>query len=170
MMLHSRRPAKHGVAARLRRRACASSADLWTTPAASATLPVYEDLTLQWDPSCVDITSDTVDLFLSVEHAAASEWQAVHEWTSVPYSAGQLATQLKPTWWNASSGAGSVQAQVRTLSGSRSVGPRADRGMCAPVADRRHPQFSLVPSGQPSWNTPAPAGPTFTIAYNGSCV
>ncbi|BGP55070.1 hypothetical protein JCM8202v2_002664 [Rhodotorula sphaerocarpa] len=138
-MLHSRRPAKHGVAARLRRRACASSADLWTTPAASATLPVYEDLTLQWDPSCVDITSDTVDLFLSVEHAAASEWQAVHEWTSVPYSAGQLATQLKPTWWNASSGAGSVQAQ-----------------------------FSLVPSGQPSWNTPAPAGPTFTIAYNGS--
>lgn len=167
MMLHSRRPAKHGVAARLRRRACASSADLWTTPAASATLPVYEDLTLQWDPSCVDITSDTVDLFLSVEHAAASEWQAVHEWTSVPYSAGQLATQLKPTWWNASSGAGSVQAQVRTLSGSQSVGPRADE-VCAPrsptAATRSSRSCRLdSPAGIPP-RPPAPPLPSRTMA------
>ncbi|GAA5990778.1 hypothetical protein JCM10908_000011 [Rhodotorula pacifica] len=138
-MSHSRRSTAHAVPVRMSRRACSSSANLWTNPAASATLPVYETVTLSWDPTCVSISSANVDLYLSVEQASSSEWQAVHEWTNVPFAAGQYATQLKPTWWNASTGAGQVQAQ-----------------------------FSLVPAGQPSWNTPAPAGPVFTVAYNGS--
>lgn len=115
-MAHSPQGDGHSVMARLSRRACASSASLWTNPAASATLPVYEDVTLTWDPTCVSITSATVDLYLSIEQAASNEWQAVHEWTSVPYSPGKLDTQIKPTWWNASTGAGSVKAQVRHAS------------------------------------------------------
>ncbi|GAA5863479.1 hypothetical protein JCM3774_005307 [Rhodotorula dairenensis] len=138
-MSHARRSPAHAAPARFSRRACSSSAALWTNPAASATLPVYEDVVLAWDPTCVTIASQNVDLYLSVELASTNEWQAVHEWTNVPFAPGQYATQLKPTWWNASTGAGSVQAQ-----------------------------FSLVPAGQPSWNTPAPAGPVFTVAYNGS--
>ncbi|GAA6047108.1 hypothetical protein JCM3770_004200 [Rhodotorula araucariae] len=123
--------------ARVVRRACSSSSALWTFPAASSTAPVYEDLVLTWDPSCVTVSSATVDLYLSVEEDVG--WLRVHQWQDVPYADGSLQTQFKPSWWNASTGAGSVSAQ-----------------------------FSLVPSGQPSWNTPAPAGPVFTIAYNGS--
>ncbi|TKA52006.1 hypothetical protein B0A53_05091 [Rhodotorula sp. CCFEE 5036] len=138
-MSHSRRNPAHSAPARLSRRACTSSSALWTNPTASATLPVYEDVSLEWDPTCVSITTADVDLYLSLELASSNEWQAVHKWTNVPFAPGKYDTQLKPTWWNASTGAGSVQAQ-----------------------------FSLVPAGQPSWNTPAPAGPVFTVAYNGS--
>ncbi|BGP39513.1 hypothetical protein JCM10450v2_003479 [Rhodotorula kratochvilovae] len=123
--------------ARLSRRACSSSSALWTFPAASSDTPVYEDITLEWDPSCVTVAAATVDLYLSVEETAG--WLLVHQWEDVPYKDGALQTQFKPSWWNASTGAGSVSAQ-----------------------------FSLVPSGQPSWNTPAPTGPVFTISYNGS--
>ncbi|GAA5881253.1 hypothetical protein JCM1840_000641 [Sporobolomyces johnsonii] len=119
------------------RASCSSSSDLYSYPASTDTLPVYEDITLTWDPSCVSISSSSVDLYLSVEED--SGLLAVHEWTGVDYSAGKLATQFKPTWWNASTGAGSVQAQL-----------------------------ALVPSGSPSWDTPAPSGPMFTISYNGS--
>ncbi|GAA6024283.1 hypothetical protein JCM10207_008736 [Rhodosporidiobolus poonsookiae] len=120
--------------ARLSSRACTS---LYTYPTSTDTLPVYESLTLTWDPSCLDIDSSTIDVYLSIQEE--SGWLPVREWTGATYSAGQLETQLKPGWWNASTGAGSVSGQL-----------------------------SIVPSGQPSWNTPAPAGPVFTIAYNGS--
>lgn len=177
-MSHARRGPSHSAPARISRRACSSSAALWTNPAASATLPVYEDVVLAWDPTCVTIASPNVDLYLSVELASSNEWQAVHLWTSVPFAPGEYATQLKPTWWNASTGAGSVQAQVRrpfpspqlppSFAGPtltrfvRARGSVNNRLLSAPV------QFSLVPAGQPSWNTPAPAGPVFTVAYNGS--
>lgn len=112
-MSHSRRIPAHSAPARLSRRACTSSSALWTTPTASATLPVYEDVSLEWDPTCVSITTADVDLYLSLELASSNEWQAVHKWTNVPFAPGKYDTQLKPTWWNASTGAGSVQAQVR---------------------------------------------------------
>ncbi|GAA5941780.1 hypothetical protein JCM3775_000102 [Rhodotorula graminis] len=133
-------PAKAHAAlskARLARRACSSTSALWTFPSAGSTTPVYEDFELTWDPTCVAVTSATVDLYLSVVESTGLT--AVHKWEDVPYSPGSLDTQFKPSWWNASTGAGSVSAQ-----------------------------FSLVPSGQPSWNTPAPAGPLFTISYNGT--
>ena len=112
-MSHSRRSPAHAAPARLSRRACTSSSALWTNPTASATLPVYEDVSLEWDPTCVSITTADVDLYLSLELASSNEWQAVHKWTNVPFAPGKYDTQLKPTWWNASTGAGSVQAQVR---------------------------------------------------------
>ncbi|GAA6041406.1 hypothetical protein JCM8097_005233 [Rhodosporidiobolus ruineniae] len=136
----ARRPRDHRPSpARLDRRAqCASSAELYTYPASTDTLPVYEQLELTWNPDCVDIGSaTTIDLYLSV--LEDSGWLAVREWTGATYSSGKLETQLQPSWWNASTGAGSVSAQL-----------------------------SIVPSGQPSWNTPAPSGPVFTISYNGS--
>ena len=83
---------------------------LYTAPLLAAVLPVYAPVTLTWNPSCVKFSSPTVDLFLSVLQAEGL--QPVHRWTGVPYAAGQLATELKPTWWNASTGAGSVRAQV----------------------------------------------------------
>ncbi|GAA6063896.1 hypothetical protein JCM10212_002428 [Sporobolomyces blumeae] len=130
----------HRPPARLVSRAsssCASTSDLYAYPLATDSLPVYEDLTLEWEPSCVSITGDTIDLYLNVQQSEGLV--AVHEWTDVNYAAGKLDTQLKPSWWNASTGAGSVQAQL-----------------------------GIVPSGQPIWNTPAPSGPLFTVSYNGS--
>ncbi|BGP07554.1 hypothetical protein JCM10049v2_003392 [Rhodotorula toruloides] len=135
--LEPRRTSSHRFERRATAPACTSSSNLYTHPQASDTLPVYEDITLEWNPGCVTIDSSTVDLYLNVEED--SGWLAVHEWTNVQYAQGKLDTQLKPGWWNASTGAGQVSAQL-----------------------------SLVPSGQPRWNTPAPAGPVFAIAYNGS--
>lgn len=175
--LEPRRTSSHRFERRATTPACASSSDLYTRPQASDTLPVYEDVTLEWNPGCVTIGSSTVDLYLSVEEP--SGWLAVHEWTNVQYAAGKLDTQLKPGWWNASTGAGQVAAQVRSseLSSSSSETP-ADLfgGSCTLdpalflVFATGNGQLSMVPSGQPSWNTPAPAGPVFAIAYNGSQV
>lgn len=121
--LEPRRTSSHRFERRATTPACASSSDLYTRPQASDTLPVYEDVTLEWNPGCVTIGSSTVDLYLSVEES--SGWLAVHEWTNVQYAAGKLDTQLKPGWWNASTGAGQVSAQVRCcdLSSSSSETP-----------------------------------------------
>ncbi|GAA5853906.1 hypothetical protein JCM8547_008153 [Rhodosporidiobolus lusitaniae] len=135
-MAHSRQ--RRHPPLRLSPRACSSSSDLYTYPTSTDTLPVYEDIQLTWDPTCVDLDSDAVDVYLSILDDD-SGWLAVREWTGATYDSGKLETQLQPGWWNASTGAGSVSAQL-----------------------------SLVPSGQPSWNTPAPSGPVFTITYNGT--
>ncbi|GAA5844073.1 hypothetical protein JCM3766R1_004510 [Sporobolomyces carnicolor] len=117
---------------------CDSTSSLYSYPLATDTLPVYEPVTIEWNPDCVTIaSSQTVDLYLNVQQTDGLV--AVHEWTGVNYAAGKLETVLKPNWWNASTGAGSVQAQL-----------------------------GIVPAGQPIWNTPAPSGPLFTVAYNGS--
>jgi len=97
--------------ARLAPRACSSTSALWTFPSAGSTTPVYEDFTLTWDPTCVPVTEATVDLYLSVVETTGLT--LVHKWEDVPYSPGSLDTQFKPSWWNASTGAGSVSAQVR---------------------------------------------------------
>lgn len=88
------------------RRACT----LYAAPLASDDWAVYEDVTIKWDPSCVAVTTDSIDLYLNVQED--SGLVAVHEWTDVVYADGELVTQLKPSWWNASTGAGSVSAQV----------------------------------------------------------
>ncbi|GAA5836356.1 hypothetical protein JCM11251_001471 [Rhodosporidiobolus azoricus] len=138
-MAHQHRQAKRHRPVRLDRRqsACSSSTDLYTYPSSSDTLPVFEFISLTWQPGCVDIGSSSVDVYLSV--LEESGWLPVREWTGATYSSGKLETQLQPGWWGASSGAGSVSAQL-----------------------------SIVPAGQPSWNTPAPSGPIFTISYNGT--
>ncbi|GAA5977248.1 hypothetical protein JCM11641_003890 [Rhodosporidiobolus odoratus] len=136
-MAHAHRQPRDHRPSRLTRRACSSTSALYTYPASTDTLPVYEPISLTWDPTCVEIKGSTIDLYLSVQED--SGWLAVREWTGATYSAGKLDTQLQPGWWNASTGAGSVSAQL-----------------------------SIVPSGEPSWNTPAPSGPIFTISYNGS--
>ncbi|KAK4702497.1 hypothetical protein P7C70_g3725, partial [Phenoliferia sp. Uapishka_3] len=114
-------------------RACS----LYTYPLVTDTLPVYETLTITWNPSCLTISASTIDLYLNVEEA--SGLNAVHEWTGIEYSAGTLETQLKPGWWNASTGAGSASGQ-----------------------------FIITPHGSPIWDTSAPSGPLFSIAYNGT--
>lgn len=111
--LEPRRTSSHRFERRATAPACTSSSNLYTHPQASDTLPVYEDITLEWNPGCVTIDSSTVDLYLNVEED--SGWLAVHEWTNVQYAQGKLDTQLKPGWWNASTGAGQVSAQVRSL-------------------------------------------------------
>lgn len=92
------------------RRQTTKACTLYTSPLATDTLPVYTNFNLTWDPTCVTMTSDNVDLYLSVEEDAGLV--AVHEWTDVVYADGFLETQLKPSWWNASTGAGTVAAQV----------------------------------------------------------
>lgn len=90
---------------------CDSTSSLYSYPLATDTLPVYEPVTIEWNPDCVTIaSSQTVDLYLNVQQTDGLV--AVHEWTGVNYAAGKLETVLKPNWWNASTGAGSVQAQV----------------------------------------------------------
>lgn len=84
---------------------------LYTYPASTDTVPVYEDITLTWDTSCLVMNDATIDLYLNVEEAAGLT--AVHEWTGIEYSKGSLATQFNPGWWNASTGAGTVSGQVR---------------------------------------------------------
>ena len=93
---------------------CDSISSLYTSPTSSDTLPVYESITLTWNPACVDVGTETVDLYLNVVEEVGLI--AVHEWTGVEYGKGELITQLKPGWWNASTGAGEVQAQVRFIS------------------------------------------------------
>ncbi|GAA5880057.1 hypothetical protein JCM16303_001196 [Sporobolomyces ruberrimus] len=92
---------------------CSSPTSLYSYPLSTDTLPVYEQLTLAWDPSCVEISgSSTIDLYLNVQQETGLV--AVHEWTGVNYAQGKLVTMLKPSWWNASTGAGTVQAQWST--------------------------------------------------------
>ena len=88
-------------------RACSS---LYTYPLETDSLPVYEPLTITWDPTCLTLSASTIDLYLNVEEATGLT--AVHEWSGIEFSAGSLDTQLKPGWWNASTGAGSVSGQV----------------------------------------------------------
>ena len=97
-----------------KRQACA----LYQSPAAAAELPVYEDITITWDPTCLTI-GNTIDLYLNVQQPEGL--LAVHKWTGAAYANGTLETQFKPTWWNASTGAGSVSAQVSPLARSRAL-------------------------------------------------
>ncbi|KAK4334121.1 Proteophosphoglycan 5 [Rhodotorula toruloides] len=124
--LEPRRTSSHRFERRATAPACTSSSNLYTHPQASDTLPVYEDITLEWNPGCVTIDSSTVDLYLSVEED--SGWLAVHEWTNVQYAQGKLDTQLKPGWWNASTGAGQVSAQ--------------DPSLPSPTTDRNYPSVT----------------------------
>lgn len=88
-----------------------SVCSLYTSPATGATVGVYESLTISWNSSCEYDLGTSIDLYLNVDTATDGS-QSVHEWTGQSYSAGSLTTELKPSWWNASTGAGSVQAQV----------------------------------------------------------
>lgn len=85
---------------------------LYSSPSVGDTLPVLEDVTLTWNP-CIDMKTSTVDLYLSVQSDAGLT--AVHLWQHVPYQNSSLTTQLNPGWWNASTGAGSVMAQVSCM-------------------------------------------------------
>ncbi|KAL8283524.1 hypothetical protein RQP46_005627 [Phenoliferia psychrophenolica] len=114
-----------------------AACSFFTYPLATDTLPVYEDLSITWDPTCISISSPTIDLYLNVKEETGLT--AVHEWTGIQYSAGTLATQLKPVWWNASTGAGEVSGQL-----------------------------IITARGSPIWDTVAPAGPLFSITYNGT--
>lgn len=113
-----------------------STCTLYTNPTTTSTLGVYEPLAITWDSSCASLGS-SVDLYLSVQESSGTV--AVHEWTDISWTGGKLDTKLKPGWWNASTGAGQVEAQ-----------------------------FIFVPTGNEIWDTAAPPGPVFTIAYNGS--
>lgn len=92
---------------------CSSISSLYTSPLSTDTLPVYESITLTWNPTCVDVGTETVDLYLNVVEEQGLV--AVHEWTGVDYGKGELVTMLKPGWWNASTGAGEVKAQVNFI-------------------------------------------------------
>lgn len=109
---------------------------LYTYPLSATVLPVYNTLNLTWATACSSL-GPTVDLYLSV--LEPDGLQPVHEWTGITYSNGFLSTQLKPSWWNATTGAGQVQAQL-----------------------------VMTPSGSPIWDTSAPSGPLFSISYNGT--
>lgn len=135
---------------------------LYTSPAAAADLPVYEDITITWNPSCLTV-GNTIDLYLNVQQEEGL--LAVHKWTGAPYANGTLQTQFKPSWWNASTGAGTVSAQVSCRTTYSRLETRADL-FCQ--QSRPRPQLAIVPAGSPIWNTPAPSGPLFTISYNGS--
>jgi len=101
-----------------KRAACA----LYSSPASSVTLGVYEPVTIAWNTSCDYSLGAKIDLYLNVETASDGS-QAVHEWTGQSFSSGSLTTELKPSWWNASTGAGSVQAQVSaTTTGTGGAG------------------------------------------------
>lgn len=114
-------------------RAC----QLYTLPSISTVLPVYTNVNLTWNTACLQIPSN-IDLYLSILEPKGLV--AVHVWSGVTFgNGGVFSTQLKPSWWNATTGAGSVQAQL-----------------------------AITPTGSPIWNTPAPSGPLFTISYNGS--
>ncbi len=84
---------------------------LYTSPSTSTTLNVYEPVTITWNTTCDYSLGTKIDLYLNVDTATDGS-QAVHEWTGQAFSSGSLTTELKPSWWNASTGAGSVQAQV----------------------------------------------------------
>lgn len=152
-----------------RQSATTGACSLYTSPATGQTLPVLEDVTLTWNP-CVDMSSTTIDLYLSVQQT--SGLTAVHLWQYVPYQNASLTTQLNPSWWNASSGAGQVTAQVSAPLSDRSAlfaeQNKSRRRTHTRLSLCGDTQFSMVPSDQPVWNSPAPAGPSFTIAYNGT--
>ncbi|KAM0748682.1 hypothetical protein T439DRAFT_382467 [Meredithblackwellia eburnea MCA 4105] len=134
--LPSSPPPEQGLAKRAT--ATTTTCTFYNHPLATDTLPVYSQVNISWNPSCVKtMSSSTIDLYLSVQEDDGLT--AVHEWSGVPYQQGYLETQLKPTWWNASTGAGSVSAQ-----------------------------FSMTAHGSQIWDTAVPSGPLFVISYNGS--
>ncbi|KAI5477043.1 hypothetical protein MNV49_006919 [Pseudohyphozyma bogoriensis] len=124
---------------------------LYTSPTSTSTLPVFEQLDITWDPSCLSISSSEIDLYLNVQSTAGL--QAVHEWTGVTYSAGKLSTQLNPGWWNASTGAGTVSAQfIITPSGSPIWDTSAPSG----------PSFSISYNGSYPSATASAVSPSYT--------
>ena len=99
---------------------------LYTSPATTTTLGVYEPVTITWNTTCDYSLGTKIDLYLNVDTATDGS-QAVHEWTGQEYSSGSLTTELKPSWWNASTGAGSVQAQV-SATGAWGLGEETSSG------------------------------------------
>lgn len=93
------------------RRQTTSSCTIYTSPLSTSTLPVFTPLTLTWDPSCLSLSTSTIDLYLEVINNQSTS-TPVHEWTGIVYSSGKLETTFNPSWWNASTGAGEVNAQV----------------------------------------------------------
>lgn len=120
------------------RRQTTSSCTIYTSPLSTSTLPVFTPLTLTWDPSCLSLSTSTIDLYLEVINNQSTS-TPVHEWTGIVYSSGKLETTFNPSWWNASTGAGEVNAQLL-----------------------------IVATGSEIWETSAPVGPQFLITYNGS--
>ena len=99
------------------KRACS----LYTSPTVSSTLPVYEQVTLRWNPACLTSITGLVDVYLSVQQPTGLT--VVHQFSQIPYSQGALTTMLQPGWWGAATGAGRVTAQVRSdLSGLGMIG------------------------------------------------
>ena len=120
---------------------------------------MYESLSITWDPSCLALSESSIDLYLNIEEAAGLT--AVHEWTGIEFSSGALKTQLNPGWWNASTGAGQVSGQVSLL-------PHHPDRRRAKIVLGRTTQLIITAHGSPIWDTVAPAGPLFSIAYNGT--
>ncbi|KAM0787340.1 hypothetical protein ACM66B_003429 [Microbotryomycetes sp. NB124-2] len=120
-----------------------SSCQLYTYPKSKSLVPVLTTIEIAWDATCAPQLSQQaqqqsklVDVLLSVQ-TQQDGMLPVHLWQGV--DGDKLTTQLNPTWWNASTGAGRIAAQ-----------------------------FSLIPNGNPIWDTPVAAGPSFVIFYNGS--
>ncbi|KAK4046162.1 hypothetical protein OIV83_006303 [Microbotryomycetes sp. JL201] len=126
----------------LRRRQAATACQLYTFPKSRSLVPVLAPVDITWDAQCAADQEQqfgaSVDVLLSVQ-TDKDGMLPVHLWQSVDFQSNKLSTQLNPTWWNASTGAGRITAQ-----------------------------FSLVPSGNPIWDTPVAAGPSFVVFYNGS--
>ena len=85
--------------------------DLYTFPKPKSLLPVLTNVDIEWDSQCQQGLNTTVDVLLSVQ-TVQDGLRPVHLWTDVDYTSNKLTTQLNPTWWNASTGAGRVSAQV----------------------------------------------------------
>lgn len=88
-----------------------NSCILYTNPTLNSIQPVLTNINLSWNTSCLPaFTATTADLYLSV--LKPTGLIAVKLWPAVNFQSGLLSTQFNPAWWNASTGAGSIEAQV----------------------------------------------------------
>ncbi|KAK4055937.1 hypothetical protein OIO90_002930 [Microbotryomycetes sp. JL221] len=120
---------------------------LYTYPNPMSLVPVLTPIDLTWDSTCLSSSSSSsstnefdqqLDILLSVVTTTEGSLP-VHLWQNVNVQDNSLTTTLNPTWWNASTGSGRINAHL-----------------------------TLIPSGNPIWNTPVSTGPSFVIYYNGS--
>lgn len=83
---------------RKRDNSACKSGGFYKSPTANQSVPASTSFNITWDPSC--LSTNAVDIYL---YAPGAPNPRIHLWETVNFATGSYETQLKPSWWNATS-------------------------------------------------------------------
>jgi hypothetical protein len=71
-----------------------AAGDLYSSPAAGATIDATKPIKFTWNTAC-PLSTSQVDLYLNEPNSGL-----IQAWTNVDFKSGEFEVQLKPKWWN----------------------------------------------------------------------